>query len=98
MKNLLTSAALFFFSCQAFGALPPYWDSLRRVHAVLDSSKLAKVVYGAIESIVAEENLSYTVKTSQCEARVWLKAETPKNPGPSSYSVDKISDVMCEGE
>ena len=98
MKNLLISAALFSFSWQVLGALPPYWDSLKQIETVLDSRELGKVVHGAIESIVAEKNLSYTVKTSQCQAQVWLKAETPKHPGPISYSVCKVSDVICDEE
>jgi hypothetical protein len=98
MKKLLFHSLSVFLSLQSFGALPPYWDSLRQIQTVLDSLELGKVVHGAIESIVAEKNLSYTVKTSQCQARVWLKAETPKHPGPISYSVCKVSDVICDEE
>lgn len=97
MRKLLFHSISFFLSFQSFGALPPYWDSLRQIETVLDSSELGKVIYGAIESIVAEKNLSYTVKTSQCQAQVWLKAQTPKHPGPISYSVCRVSDVICDG-
>lgn len=97
MKKLFLGAALFAFSVQAFGALPPYWDSVRKISTVLSSLELGERIYGDIKAVVAEDSngFTYVVKTSECVARVTLDPHAPEHHGPTSYSIREVSNVAC---
>ncbi|MGZ3693008.1 MAG: hypothetical protein ACXWQO_02155 [Bdellovibrionota bacterium] len=93
MKTLLLAA--FLLSTQAHAALPPYWDSVRRIDAVMNSAVSAKLS-GAITQVKSLGNLKFEVDTDFCDAKVTLKAIPPGRPGPTSYELQSIDSVVCE--
>ena len=94
MKTLALIAFLA-SSASAFAALPPYWDSVKRIEAVINSPVVAARLVGPIVSIRVAQGLTYDIASVNCTARVTLKAHPPGRPGPTTYTVQSVSRVVC---
>lgn len=82
-------------STSALAALPPYWDSVKRIEVAMNSPAVAERVRGPIVSIWLSGELSYDIASVDCTARVLLQAHAPGRPGPTTYTVKSISRVAC---
>lgn len=81
-------------STPALAALPPYWDSVRKITAVMNSD-VSKKVAGSINSIQQVGDLTYVIGTRFCQATVTLEAHHPGRPGATSYTLKSIDKVHC---
>lgn len=93
MKTLsVIGLALFASSAQA--ALPPYWDSVKRIEAVLNSD-FASYLHGAVMSVNDLGNLRYQVVTSSCAAYFTLRVVPSNKIGPTKYEVASLDETTC---
>ncbi|MCB9957640.1 MAG: hypothetical protein H6843_03405 [Rhodospirillaceae bacterium] len=93
---VIVPAVLAVFCANGLAALPPYWDSVRQVEAILASQDLGAQVHGAITSIRALRDLTFEVETTACRATVVLEAIPPDGPGATSYTVETVMNVICD--
>jgi hypothetical protein len=91
---LATLVSLLGLSANA--AIPPYWDSVNQIEAVLKSSEVYGKLFGAITSVKSLGNYAYQVNTNFCQGTVTLEVHPPSAPGANSYTFKSISDVVCE--
>ena len=89
-------AVLAAVTASSVAALPPYWDSVRQIQAILDSEERGARVHGAITSIRSLRDLTFQVETRSCQATVVLEAIPPDGPGATSYVVETVMDVVCQ--
>ncbi|MGK5595387.1 MAG: hypothetical protein ACSNEK_08525 [Parachlamydiaceae bacterium] len=73
------------------GALPPLWESVSQIEAILESSDLKNVFNSGevIESIARTED-GFLVVTNHREVRAIVKAKPQAMPGPAVYEVTFI--------
>ena len=96
MKKLLLSLGFVAVSSSLVAALPPYWDSVRQIEAVLGSRLVAGKIHGAIKAVVKAQGLTYVVRTDRCVAKVALEAHAPQGMGPTTYSVETVLESACD--
>jgi hypothetical protein len=95
MRYLLLALTLF-ASTQAFAALPPYGDSVRKIEAAMNSELVSSQLFGPFTTIRAVDALTYQISTAACATTVMLEAHPPGRPGPTMYSVKAVGKVVCE--
>jgi hypothetical protein len=96
MKFALLIAGLA-VSTNALASLPPYYDSVRRIEAVLSAEELPKKFgMGPVESILALDGLAYRVTSGSCEIQVQLEAHAPNHPAPTTYTVKSVDSSRCQ--
>ncbi|HEY8271617.1 MAG TPA: hypothetical protein VIG33_12070 [Pseudobdellovibrionaceae bacterium] len=94
MKYVFALSTLL-FATHSFAVLPPYWDSVRQIEAVIHSTELSGKIHGPITNIKNISNLTYEVSTQSCRATVVLDIKAPTQPGAASYSVKLVSEAIC---
>lgn len=95
MKVLIVTLAL--FSSSVFAALPPYWDSVKQIAVVIEAVEVSQALQNSpILNIGAGKVAgSWTVMSERCSADVYLIAHTPGHPGPNTYTLDGVKNVIC---
>ena len=86
--------ALSVFSTHA--ELPPFWNSVSQIKAILDYRPLGEKIFGPIQSVERISPLTYKISTLNCMAQVLLKKTQREGMiGPSQYQVESIRNVHC---
>ncbi|TPP09802.1 hypothetical protein [Rhizobium glycinendophyticum] len=103
MKRLFLIAALFAtgFGGPSEAALSGYYDSIERIGAILGDPKLADMLrqqpIGAISNTGTRKDgaAEWTIRTQDCDLKVYLVPVLPNGPGKTSYTLD-IPAGQCE--
>ncbi|KQW31775.1 hypothetical protein ASE36_06000 [Rhizobium sp. Root274] len=102
MKRLVLIAALFAtgFGPSSEAALSGYYDSIERIGTILGDPKLADILrqqpIGAISNTGTRKDgaAEWTIRTQDCDLKVYLVPVLPDGPGKTSYTLD-VPDGQC---
>lgn len=95
MKALIAVLAL--FGSTAFASVSGYTNSVSQLTVVMAADEVAAALRGQpILNIGAGKALgSWTVTSEHCTADVYLIAKIPDHPGPVTYTLDGVKNVIC---
>jgi hypothetical protein len=80
----------------AFAALPPYWDKVMQMQAVMNSREVENRIEEEIRVIEDLGNYTFRVSSRSCVTRVQLEAHSPRNViGPITYTVKSVDVATC---
>lgn len=92
MKKRLFFAAtpLLLFAQSAFAALPPLWQGVREIEAILKDHQLKEHFSSAdqIQEIVKGEDNTYTIRSNNRECIVHVIYQPMMHPGPAKFTLN----------
>jgi hypothetical protein len=75
----------------AFGALPPIWQGVAEIKAILNDPQLATVLdSGEILESIERSGQGWMITTSQSEVRVEVIAQKMTMPGPELFRLNFV--------
>lgn len=91
MKKLLfaTVAPLFILTQSAFAALPPLWQGVKEMEAILQSEQLKEHFVSAdqIQEITKTDGNTYFVRGNRASCIVEVIYLSPENLGPAQFTL-----------
>ncbi|WP_343716451.1 hypothetical protein [Inquilinus sp.] len=90
----ITALLLLAAAAEAQAALPPYWQRLRELQAILDSNELAEKLQGhPIDRIERPADDLYRIQAGPCTLDIRIvddpaASTKPAMPGPRSFHID----------
>jgi hypothetical protein len=96
MKAIFSALIVLGSSFSASAALSPYYDSVKKIDAVLSSIEVVTAVQAAPVSQVTlvNANTAYVV-AGRCQVSVLFEAILPQQPGPTTYVVTQVQRAVC---
>jgi hypothetical protein len=90
------AAILLLLTAQAQAALPPYWQRMHEIQAILDDSEVARKLDEApVDRIERTAEDRYRIQAGTCTLDIRIIGESRSDPGPRKFHLE-IGDPACK--
>lgn len=93
---LAGAAATLLFATTAQAALPPYWQRVHEIQAILDDGDVGRALREApIDRIERTAEDRYQVQAGPCTLEIRIIGESRSDPGPRKFHL-QVGDPACQ--
>ncbi len=98
MRKIILSTFIFLALAQnAFAALPPFYESLAELNALLKDPRLAeKLGSGEPISTIQKNDQGYLITGNKYQLQVIVTYQKPVNVGPAKFIIDYENPVLLK--